>query len=414
MSRIAIIGGGIAGLSAAYYLGDDHEVTLFEKDAAPGGNAHTIDTRDGLSFDIAVAVFGRFSYPRFSRLLDELGVARSPLRGNGAGWRDLDTGEASYFTWTARGLLAQRLSLLHPFRAYAFARSFANMNEGIRLFRAGRLQGLTMREAFELLPPFPADSLLLHMFVMCLVSSMYYEEIMDAPAEFFFGKIATHWDFFRFPVFTLYHSRDNTRAYVKALAARMGDRLALGSRVTSVSRTENGVAVALEGGGEHSFDKVLFACNADQALSMLERPTDDEKRLLGAWRYKDGPIVVHRDRSLFPGEFQNLFTFLYTKKEGSINTSVNGHIRNLKSVPRDCAYVSSQHPNFPIDPDRIEYRRVFRTPIFDRASVASIPELSRLNGVMNTYYCGSHFGHGLHEDAVESAFQAARAIGSAK
>jgi predicted NAD/FAD-binding protein len=410
--RVAVIGGGVAGLTAAYLLRGKYEVTLYEKDGRLGGNAHTISTRDGLSFDIAAAVFGKNSYANFHRLLKELNVETCNFNGGGVTWRNLDSRETAGIAWTWRGLRAQRFAMFAPGTFYAILKSFANMGRGKRLFEEGKLEGLSMREALKLLPPFDRDALRLHLFVLCLVSSMYYEDVMEGPASYFFGKMIAHRDFFLNPVFGLFQAAGNTKSYVDALASRSHAKVILNSRIKSVGRTEKGVTVRMDDGSGERFDKVIFACNADQALRLLEQPTADERRLLGAWRYQDGPIVVHKDRSSFPEQERYvLFTFLYTEREGKTHTSVNGHIRSLRSVPDDCPCISSQHPNFPIAPDLIEFKKVFRTPIYDRASVAAIRELPSLNGKLNTYYCGSHFGFGLHEDCVNSAAAAARMLG---
>jgi uncharacterized protein len=410
--RIAIVGGGMAGLAAGYLLHRDHDVVLYEKDDRVGGNAHTIRTREGLNFDIAAAVFGRNTYPNFIRLLRELDVPTCRLSGNGVIWRDLDTGEQSYLAMTPRGFIANGIKSLDPRFALAFAGSMWSLQKGKDLCRANKLGTMTMTQALAALPPMDERFRLMHMFLTCLVSSMLYDDVMKAPASFFFAKRIAHRDFFENPVFSLFIPRDNTLSYTSALAARLGDKVVLNARLRQVRRGDHEVVIEMEDGATERFTKVVFACNADQALALLDSPSDDERRLLGAWRYQHGPIVVHRDRSSFPAkEFYNLFTFLYSKRDGKISTSVNGHIRNLKTVPNDCPIISSQHPNFPIAPELIEFQKIFRTPIFDAASVATIPQLPSLNGKLNTYYCGSHFGYGLHEDCVNSALDVARGLG---
>ena len=124
--------------------------------------------------------------------------------------------------------------------------------------------------------------------------------------------------------------------------------------------------------------------------------------------------MVHTDLSAFPPRaLMQAFTFLYTERAGRLCTSVNGSLWREPGVRRDCPYVSSQHPNFPIAPSAIELETTLRTPIFDAASCRTIAELPSLNGIERSYYCGSHFGYGLHEDAVRSAVAVARALGVA-
>ncbi len=410
MKKIAIIGAGIAGLTASYLLNKNHDITVFEKDDRLGGNAHTIHTSDGLEFDIAAAVFGKRDYPNFNRLLKEVNVEMYGATDGGSSMLNLDTKKESHLALRLRGMIAQRFAMFYPWNLARL--TCPTFTEGMKFFEAGKLEGLTMKEALEILPPSRRDSLLVRIFGLCLISSMYYDEVMAAPASFFFGKVVAHRVFFEEPHQAFFHPEGNTQSYVNALAAHFKPKIVLNSKITSVARNDNGVVVKMDDGAEVRFDKIVFACNADQVLKLLEKPTDEEERLLRVWKYQNGPIVVHKDRSSFPKrEHYSMFTFLYTDRPDQTHTSVNGHIRNLNSVPDDCKYISSQHPNFPIDEDLIEYRKVFRTPIFDVKSVPTITELPSLNGKMNSYYCGSHFGYGLHEDAVRSAVAVAMEFG---
>jgi predicted NAD/FAD-binding protein len=185
----------------------------------------------------------------------------------------------------------------------------------------------------------------------------------------------------------------------------------LNAKIRTIKRRDAGVQVLMEGGEELFFNAVVFACNADQALALLQDPTAEEKRLLGAWKYTEGRIVVHADHSRFPKrELMEGYTFLYQDRGRCIETSVSGSLWSLPGVSKKLNLISTQHPNFPIEKDRVVFEKIFRTPVFDFKSCPTIRELPSLNGVRNTYFCGSHFGFGLHEDAVTSAVEVARAL----
>ena len=284
------------------------------------------------------------------------------------------------------------------------------MRNGVQLLDAGRLDGLSMREAFGLIPELRGHAYLHFAFMLCLTSSMSCEQFMAAPAPFFFGKVKRH--FTQGPgVWRLVKGR--TRTYVDAMADHFRDRICLKTQVTRVARGDDGVRLQIDGGDEVRFDKVIFACPADQALGMLEEPTADERRLLGAWSYNDGLVVVHRDDSHFPPESaRNLYCYLYTDRDGRLETSINACYGRQKGVSKTSPWLGTQHPNFPIRDELVGLEKVFRTPIFDPGSVATIAELPTLNGQRHTYYCGSHFGVGLHEDAVTSAANVARSLGA--
>lgn len=213
-------------------------------------------------------------------------------------------------------------------------------------------------------------------------------------------------------MFSVRFARNGTKSYVRALSAHYPGGIVLNAKIRTVKRRDALVLVLMDDGKELLFNKIVFACNADQALALLDRPTDDEKRLLGAWKYTEGRIVVHTDRSQFPKrDLTEGYTFLYQTKGRYIETSVSGSLRALPGASTKSDLISTQHPNFPIAKDHRVFEKVFRTPIFDFRSCATIPELPSLNGVGNTYYCGSHFGFGLHEDAVTSAIEASKMLG---
>jgi predicted NAD/FAD-binding protein len=401
---IAIIGGGVAGLTAAYLLREAYDITLFERDSRLGGNAYTYRSPDGDDIDVSVFSFSKRSYTNFFRLLGELGVEtmRFTLRGLGATSYNLDTHDGYAFSpLSLRGFLPAH---------FRKSRSMAvSIRKGVKLLDAGRLDGLSMAEALRLLPKLQGDSYLHFVFMLCLTSSMSCDEFMRAPAPLFFEKLKRH--FTSGPgVWRLIKRR--TQAYVDAMADGFRDRVVLSTEVRGVGRSEGDVTLRTDDGEEARFDKVIFACPADRALQMLDEPTADERRLLGPWSYKDGLVVVHRDSAHFPPEpMRNLYCYLYTDRDGRLETSINACYCLQKGVSKTSDLLGTQHPNFPIREELTEFQKTFRTPLFDPASVATIAELPTLNGHRHTYYCGSHFGVGLHEDAVTSAVEVAKHLG---
>ncbi len=411
--HIAVIGGGMAGLSTGYLLQGEFELTLFEREPRLGGNAYTYTARDGQEVDIAAAVFGRAGYKYFFRLLKELGVATRPSGGSSMSFHDLDRHEGIYMTPNLRGLLAQRFRIVRPSQLRPFWELSRELAAARAIQEGSGFGDLSVREGLRLLPRITGDSKMILLCLFCLLSSMSAEEVLEAPARFFFGKIAVHNDVFSpKAIYSLRTPQGGTKSYVSALARAFGDRIECNVRIQTVIRDDDRIRIVFSDGDEATFDKVIFACNADQALKLLEAPTPLERELLSPWRYKEGRLVVHRDYTSFPRrELIRGFTFLYRRHDGAFSTSVNGSLRFEPMAPRTCDLISSQHPNFPIREDRIELDTVLRTPIFDFQSCATTLRLPAMNGVQNTYYCGSYFGYGLHEDAVRSAVDVARGLG---
>ena len=411
--RIAVIGGGVAGLAAGYLLGRQFEMTLFEKEPRLGGNAYTYTGRDGQQLDIAVAAFGRAGYDHFFRLLAELGIVTRSSAGTYMSFHDLDTRQGIYVTPSLRGLRAQRFRILRPSQLRPFWELSRGLAAARRIQKESGFGDLTVSEALRLLPRISGDAELIFICALCLLSSMSAEEVLEAPARFFFGKIAVHNDVISpKAIYSVRTLPGGTRSYVSALARAFDGRIVRRARIRAVRRDEDRIRIAFSGGGEATFDKVIFACNADQVLDLLEAPTPLERELLSAWRYKDGRLVVHRDYTAFPKrQLMQAYTFLYRRQDGGFSTSVNGSLWFEPSVPDTCDLIASQHPNFPIREDHIELDTVLRTPIFDFRSCATTARLPELNGVKNTYYCGSYFGYGLHEDAIRSAVDLTRRLG---
>lgn len=412
-NKIAIIGGGIAGLTAAYLLHREHDVTLFEQSDRVGGNAYMIDTPEGDRPDIAVAAFGRAGYPNFYALLDELGVETTTSANTFMSFHNLETQAGLYLTPSLKGGFRQRFQFLNAGTIRSIYQLITGLGEAQRLLQKNGLKDLTMRDCLRMMKMRHEAELIL-VCVLCLMSSMSCAEVLAAPAAFLVDKLRVHHDVvspkFLYSVRTI---KGGTGAYVSALAAHFADRIMYRSRIKNVSRSGDHVTLTFSDGTKKIFDAVVFACNADQALKLLKDPTPEERRLLGCWHYKEGRVVIHKDHARFPSkDLIQAYTYLYTGDAiGETETSVNGALWHEAHVSEDCDYICTQHPNFPIRKDLVCFQAVLRTPIFDFKSVASIADLPTLNGVKNSYYCGSHFGHGLHEDAVSSALAVARQFG---
>ncbi|HEX6228442.1 MAG TPA: NAD(P)-binding protein [Solirubrobacterales bacterium] len=191
---IAIIGGGAAGLSAGYLLPREFEPSLFEKEPRLGGNAYTFTTREGQRVDVAVAAFGRAGYRRFFRLLGELGIPTRPSAGAFMSFHDLESREGIYMTPTLRGLRAQRFRVLRPVQLRTLWRLWRELASARRIQEAGGFDDLTVRQGLRLLPRITGDAETIFLCALCLLSSMSAEEVLEAPAQFFFEKLAVHND----------------------------------------------------------------------------------------------------------------------------------------------------------------------------------------------------------------------------
>jgi predicted NAD/FAD-binding protein len=411
--KIAIIGGGVSGLTAGYLLNGLYDVTLFEKDNRLGGNVYTLDTKTGEEIDISVFFWSPLLYPNFAKLLDKLGITSTtfPMEGLSQSFRNMTTRKDYYLS----------CDLTRPRETFSVKNFKSAVHQMIvlwnyiklvRMFRKGRLNGLTLRQALAHCPQLKDDLLKIAISPVCIMTSMLWEELMDAPSEFVVAKIEKQMGTpFKFASWRLYPCK--TRVYIDRLADPLKNRIRMNADIQTVIRNGRSVILKMKDTTEETFDKIIFACPADTALSLLSDPTHDETRLLSPWRYNNGLVIIHTDQSNYPPEgLWGMYSYLYTDSDGRINTSINAHYRFQNGVPDDSGYIGCQHPNIPIDESKIEFRKVFRTPVYDKQSTATIRELPSLNGMNNTYFCGSHFGYGLHEDAVTSAVQVSTSLGA--
>lgn len=411
--KIAVIGGGIAGLTAAYQLSKQHDVTVFEASSRIGGNAYGYTTHDGENIDIAVAAFGRAGYPNFYALLSEIGISTRLCLGSFMTFYNLDSKEGLFITPRLRALQMQDFDVLNPKHFKSFFNMFLGLQNAEKLLGTNALQGLTLGQWLDQTPEFDQQARLIFLCALCLLSSMSCPEVLATPAVFFIEKLAVHHDVLSpKATYSVRCVEQGTRRYISALASSFLEHIVLNSKIKQVLRSDDKATLLMNDGERLSFDAVVLACNADQALDLLAEPTELERKLLGAWKYKEGKVVLHRDHSSFPPRrLTQAYTFLYTDRQGRLETSVNGALWHLPSASPTCEYISSQHPNFPIRQDLIELETVLRTPMFDSNSIATRSALDSLNGIKNSYYCGSHFGFGLHEDAVRSALRCAELLG---
>ena len=299
--KIAVVGAGISGLTAAYLLNRKHDVDLFERNDYAGGHANTVGVAvDGreLGLDTGFIVYNDHTYPGFSGLLRELGVATH------AGDMSLSVRcRACRLEYSSRGLsgmLAQRINAFHP----------ARLGLGLdilRFFRDTRrvLGGTGYDQATldEFLRARRYGGEFIRHFVVPLASAVWSTpsgSVGSLPARYFLGFLQNHGIIGLQPAFVWRTVRGGSREYVRRLTASFDCRTRLSTPVRAVRRGPEGVHVVLANGAERDFDKVVLACHADEALQLLADPSDEEHDALGAFTYAVNQAVLHTDASMLP------------------------------------------------------------------------------------------------------------------
>jgi len=410
---IAIVGGGIGGLTAAYLLNRKHDITLFEKDSRLGGCAYTHQTSSGEMIEIGAINVINPPAMNFFRLCDELNVrmVRRPAASL-ISIHDLDKNDGVYPTMLSlKGLLTQRLTLFRSLSSKF--KPFWFMQQAEKLKDKGKLNGLSLRDTFKLLPELSGQEQASIIATFTLALGTDYEDILEVSVEYLvdFYKAYGRFNPISFMART-YYPRHLTQSYVEALASPYRDRVVLNSKIRKVVRNDERVELKMEDGKEAVFDKIVFACNADQALALLETPTKEENRLLGTRKYREILTIVHKDNSSLPArELCQAWLVIQRTRKAKPSYSISCCSWLLPGVSQNSEYVSTLNPNFSIKEDLIDFQTNFRVPLYDLDSCSTIKELPCLNGNMNSYYCGAYFGNNVHGDTVDSAVEVAKHLG---
>ncbi|MBN2466785.1 MAG: FAD-dependent oxidoreductase [Deltaproteobacteria bacterium] len=416
--KIAIIGGGVAGIVAAYLLQQKHRITLFEKNDYIGGHTHTIVLEkgpdSGTPVDTGFIVFNDRTYPLFNRLLNRLGV-KPDTTVMSFSYACRSTG-LTYASTNFNTLFADRRNFIRP--------SFWHLLAGIVRFNCktknylyqGLLKNLTLgqymkREKFsgnlvrEYLIPMAAA-----------IWSTSAARMMEYPAESFARFFENHGLLSITDQPQWYYVKGGSHAYVKAFLETFRGRVLRQRTVAIVHRRERGITVMAADGTEEQFDGVVIATHADEAYALLADPSEDETRLLSPWHYTKNDVVLHTDTTFLPANRRAWASWNYLSDgdaESETPLTVTYHMNRLQRLTTQRELCVTLNPPKAIAPERVIRALEYAHPLYTFDSLSTQKDLSILNGRQNTYFCGSYFGYGFHEDAVRSAVDVARLFGEA-
>lgn len=414
--RIAIVGGGIAGLSAAWLLNRRHEVTLFERNGYVGGHSNTIEVETPTgseSVDTGFVVYNRRNYPLLTRLFTRLGVRTQDTDMTFSA--SIDHGRIEYAGSDLNTLFAQRRNLLNP-PYWGMLRDILRFNRDAK--RTLSSSGDQSTSLGNYLDRNGYGSRLCNHYLLPMGAAIWScptQSMRDFPARSFLEFFRNHGllDLANRPQWKTVTG--GSREYVRRMLADLPERAFTSSPVSCVRRADHGVVVHTRGAEPQRFDEVVLACHADEALRLIERPSREEGRILGAFGYQENRTLLHSDPALMPRSRRvwSSWNYLAQSRGGETrNVSVTYWMNRLQRLTTAQPLLVSLNPLREPRPGTLIAEMTYHHPVFDQAAMNAQQALPTLQGADRLWFCGSYAGYGFHEDALRSSVQVCSALGA--
>ena len=410
--RIAVIGGGISGLGAAYELRHSHEVVLFEAEPRLGGHARSVmaGKKGDMAVDTGFLVFNNQNYPHLVRLFEELDVPTIPS--------DMSFGASINGGWLEYGVLApsaifaQKLNLLRP-KFYMMLRDILRFNK-----RAKGTQISSTITIGELIDNWRLGDWFRDYYLTPFTGAIWstpIDKILDFPAQSMITFMKNHALLGASGQHKWRTVKGGSIEYVSRLKKeliRAGVDVRLATPVTAVFRQPGQVEVISKGFGPEVFDEVIFATHSDISLSILSDATPIERAALEAVRYQPNEMVLHADTTIMPKRKAAWASWVYTedKDRKSDRIDLTYWVNRLQSLPQEDPCFVTLNTQRNIDEKLIYDRCTFQHPVFDASAMLAQNVIKEFNGSYGTWFCGAWMRNGFHEDGLATGIEAARQL----
>lgn len=413
--RIAIVGGGISGLSTAYQLHNDYDVSIFEQNDYFGGHTDThtlaIDGQQ-MRIDSGFIIFCPEYYPNFSDMLDKLGVESQATNMSFSVHNQQS--ETIYNASSLNKIFCQRRNLLRP-GFYGMLIDLVKFYRGAHQVLGTDDEKLTVKEYLakhNYGARFSQDHLLPMVSALWSATPAKVEQYPIGHLVRFFKNHGLL-KLFNRPQWLVV--KNGSASYVEALQKELTCQWHVKSAVVAVDRRSQGATVITEDNTRHDFDAVVMATHSDQALALLSEPSDQEKMTLGAIKFEKNEVLVHTDDTIMHANkkaWASWNTVVPTKHNpNSLQCcTANYWMNSLQGLKTKTNIFTSLNSHYRIDPNKILAKREYSHPIFTEQSVAAQKQKSLIDGQRRTYYTGAYWGWGFHEDGARTAAQVSQLI----
>ena len=407
--KIAVVGSGISGLSAAYYLSKKHQVDLFEKEDHFGGHSHTIDLALGakkVSVDIGFIVFNFKTYPNLINFFNEnkIDIEKSDMSFS------VSVTDSS-FEYCGRGLsgiFSNKSNLLN----LRFLRMFFDI---IKFYKkCDDLKELNEETTLgDYLKKEKVSKEFIDYHLIPMVSaiwSMPPYEANQMPLKFFLKFFQNHGLFKLKNRPQWYTVSNRSRTYVDNILSKISGEHFKNYQVKKIRSNTNGIDLFYGGESEFfNYDKVILATHADEALSIIEDPSEDEKKILSNFSYKENIAYIHTDEKIMPKNKKAWSSWNSSIKKNEIEkNSITYWLNLLQNLKCEENIFLTLNPYLEIDSSKILKKVKFTHPYFDQSALEYQRELKNLQNKRNILFCGSYFGYGFHEDGIKSSIEMLR------
>ena len=398
--KIAVIGSGISGLSASYYFSKNHKVDLFEQDDHFGGHSYTYDIKEDnkiIAVDLGFIVFNEQTYPNLIRFFNELNV---PFEKSNMSFSvSIKDTNVEYGGSGFNAIFANKKNLLN----FKFLKM---INEIINFYKTA--PSLINTETSNVtLGDYLKSSKLSKYFIeyhiipmVAAIWSMPFQKAKEMPLKLFLNFFTNH-GLFKLKNRPQWFTVSNrSRTYVKKVLEKISGEVFKNYKVSKILRNENNVRILI--GNEYlDYDHVILASHADQSLELLDEPSLEESETLKKFTYVSNEAYLHRDENLMPIRKSAWSSWNSISKNE--NTCVTYWLNKLQNLNSEKNYFLTLNPVEAIDKNKIIKKIHFTHPYFNKANVALQKDLHKLQGKKRTWFCGSYFGYGFHEDGLKSS-----------
>ncbi len=398
--KIAVIGSGISGLSAAYFLSKKFKVDLFEKNDHFGGHSFTYEIEEGNKFvpvDIGFIVFNEVTYPNLVKFFKELNV---PYEKSEMSFSvSINNTNIEYSGSGLGGIFANKFNL--------FNFKFLNMIKEIVLFYNAAPKLLNSEIKNETLGNFLNKKKFSKHFIdyhlipmVAAIWSMPFKKAKEMPLRFFLNFFTNHGLFKLKNRPQWYTVSNRSRSYVKKITNKISGEIFKNYKVEKLIRSDDNIRVMI--GNEYiDYDQVVLATHADESLTMLESPTELEKNILGKFNYVKNEAFLHTDERLMPKK-RRAWSSWNSVSDGE-NTCITYWLNKLQNLNSSKNYFLTLNPIFKINNNSTIKKVNFTHPYLNLENTALQNNLQLIQGKKRTWFCGSYFGYGFHEDGLKSS-----------